>query len=374
MHNSHEIALLQAIAETHDLGPRLILADWLEETGDHYRADFIRMQCKLQATDIPDDERQVLRLRERQLLDAHRKEWLRAIGLPLEDVTFKGGFVSNARLSTWDRDLWLNSNSAQLLATLTELDLSSLALNDDALRDFVKRAQFPALRKLILSKNDLTDESVPALAESVGFPRLETLYLFQNPISVTGLKLLIGSSRFSLKNLDAGEREDGYCMSSGEAEVARREYIRSRLNPLVARYFHDYDQLQSAMLCVAQYWADEANDAVHGNLIVSELIEPTLDGVEYSEDDAQPDPNLPTVRLKGEYGYTGSIVSIWGYGWDENGGAIPLWSAYAPEMANQDYNELKEAYAPAVIFYRHGGYEFLTMPRPHLSGIRPEED
>lgn len=155
MHNSHEIALLQAIAETHDLGPRLILADWLEETGDHYRADFIRMQCKLQATDIPDDERQVLRLRERQLLDAHRKEWLRAIGLPLEDVTFKGGFVSNARLSTWDRDLWLNSNSAQLLATLTELDLSSLALNDDALRDFVKRAQFPALRKLILSKNDL---------------------------------------------------------------------------------------------------------------------------------------------------------------------------------------------------------------------------
>jgi hypothetical protein len=176
-----------------------------------------------------------------------------------------------------------------------------------------------------------------------------------------------------LQQLDLGEPDEGYCMSPGEADVVRRRFIREHLLPILARYFRTYKLLRSAMLCVAQYWADEADDAVHARLIVSELFEPTLKGVRWS-DEPGPDPNVPNTRIKSKYGGPGSQVSIWEAGapWDDNTGAIPLWAAFAPEGGSQEYEELEEAYAPAVLFSRHGGYEFLPMSRPHLDGVRPE--
>jgi hypothetical protein len=67
-----------------------------------------------------------------------------------------------------------------------------------------------------------------------------------------------------------------------------------------------------------------------------------------------------------------SIVKIPHQQWDDNGGAIPLWAAFVEEEGGQEYAFLNDYYAPAVLFFRHGGYEFLPMPRPHLDGIRPE--
>jgi hypothetical protein len=144
-------------------------------------------------------------------------------------------------------------------------------------------------------------------------------------------------------------RAEGYCMSAGEAEMARRQYLRKQLLPVVAQYFTTYERLQSAMLCVAQYWCDEANDAVHGLLIVSELFEPTLEGVESSPADL-------------------------GTPWDDNSGAIPLWAAFATEGGTQEYGHPSEVYASAVMFYRHGGYEILPMRRSQLDGVQPESD
>jgi hypothetical protein len=128
------------------------------------------------------------------------------------------------------------------------------------------------------------------------------------------------------------------------------------------------------VLCVAQYWDDEADDAVHGTIIVSELFEPVLDGVSYGYEESDTDVNLPTTRIKPEHGKgSSSRVSLWETDvvWDENNGAIPLWAAFAPEGGNQNA-ELSENCAPAVMFFRHGGYEFLPMCRPHLDGVRPE--
>jgi hypothetical protein len=141
----------------------------------------------------------------------------------------------------------------------------------------------------------------------------------------------------------------------------------------VTQHFKTYELLQSAMLCVAQYWSDEADDAVHKYLVVSELWEPTLEGVKYSDDEEPPvDPNLPHTPLRSEYGEPPSVISVGPY--DDNYGAIPLWAAFAPEGGNQDYETMAEVYAPAVMFYRHGGYDILPMLRPHLDGIRPEWD
>jgi uncharacterized protein (TIGR02996 family) len=369
-------AFLRAIAASpDDDSPRLIFSDWLEENGEPERAEFVRVQCELASPKVSKKRRHALRVRERELLGAHRHGWCQAFGLPVEDVAFERGLIARMRLSQWDGGRLLDPEFAAWLAPLTELDLSGLQLGDEGLAAFAQRAQLPALRKLILSDNGITDAGATALAWAEGMPRLDTIYLFANPISYVAHTALQDSLGFCLATLDVGERAEGYCMSPGEAEMARRLYLRTHLLPVVSRYFATYERLQSAMLCVAQYWADEADDAVHGELIVSELLEPTLEGVESYPDESYVDPNIPHTQIPPEYHKgSSSAVSLYGAGaeWDDNTGAIPLWAAFAPEEGSQEYERLSDVYGPAVMFYRHGGYKILPMRRPHLDGVQPE--
>jgi uncharacterized protein (TIGR02996 family) len=370
MRDATEAALLRSIAEHGDANVgRLVLADWLEEQGETARAEFVRVQCELASPKLPQKRHDALRVRERALLDAHRQEWVQAFGLPMEDVRFERGLIAGMRLSRWEQGKLLEA--APWLATLTELDLSQLNLGDAGLSALTAAGQFPALRKLMLNGNKITDAGVSSLAAAAGLPRLETVYLFDNPVrDGAGLER---AAHFRLKLLDLGKRAEGYCMSPGEAEMARRQYVRQHLLPIVEQHFQTYPRLQSAMLCVAQYWADEADDAVHGSLIVSELFEPNLEGARSSDEDKPgTDPNVPNTHIKRSYGQGGSEIDFWGGHWDDNSGAIPLWASFAPEEGSQEYENLAEVYAPAVLFYRHGGYEFLPMLRPHLDGIRPE--
>jgi uncharacterized protein (TIGR02996 family) len=372
MIDSREAGFLRAIAEEGDDNTsRLVFADWLEEHDDSPRAEFIRVQCELGSPQLAENRRLELRVRERELLNGHRQQWCQAFELPIEDITFERGLITRMRLSRWDGGKLLDPTYALRFATLTELDLSGLQIGDDGLTAFAECTHFPALRKLILSDNGITDVGGDALAEATGLPDLDTIYLFQNSISGDTRSALEHTFHFTLRNLDLGGHEDGYCMSSGQAEMARRTYVREQLLPLVARYFTTYERLQSAMLCVAQYWADEADDAVHDTMIVSELFEPTLEGVEW-DDESGVDPNLPNTRINSKYG-SGSAVSLYeaDVNWQDNSGAIPLWAAFAPEGGSQDFG-IEENYAPAVMFYRHGGYYFFPMKRPHLDGIRPE--
>jgi uncharacterized protein (TIGR02996 family) len=364
-----EADFLRSIARDDNDAGRLVLADWLEEHGDRDRADFVRVQCELATSGIPEDRRRTLRVRERELLDAHRQTWLRAFGVPLEDVGFQGGLIASARLSEWTDGRLLDAERGSRLATLRELDLSGLAIGDDELSALAEEAYFPALRKLILSDNEITDDGVAALAKAAGLPRLESVYLFQNPVSDGARAILERAAHFRLGDLDVGEHAEGYLMSPGQTDVARRRWVRSQLMPLVSEHFRTYSLLQSAVLCVAQYWADEAHDAVHAKLIVSELFEPTLEGIGYR---TRPDPNLPGTKFKSEHA-AGSVIDFFHRaGWEDNRGAIPLWAAFAPENGNQEYDNLGDAYRPAVMFYRHGGHEFMPIHRPHLDGVRPE--
>jgi uncharacterized protein (TIGR02996 family) len=372
MLDANEAAFLQSIAQEGEGNTgRLAFADWLEERDDTPRAEFVRVQCELAVAKATKQRRQALLVRERDLLNAHRRQWCEAFELPIEEAHFERGLISRMRLSQWQSGKMLESTYAPRFATLTELDLSGLQLGDAGLTAFAGRVRLPLLQKLILSENGITDTGATALGKATCLPRLNTVYLFQNPIGDSARASLERSTHFRLTNLDVGERADGYCMSPGEAEMARHQYLRTELLPVVTRYFNTYERLQSAMLCVAQYWDDEADDAVHGQLIVSELFEPVLEGVnEYGEESAA-DANLPTTRIKAQYGEgSSSMVGLWeaGANWDDNYGAIPLWAAFAPEGGNQNA-DLSENYTPAVMFYRHGEYVILPMGRPQLNGL-----
>lgn len=369
-----EFAFLRNIAlATDDDLPRLAFADWLDERGEAARAEFIRVQCALSHSKLVEARRGALRIRERALLEAHRQDWIQSFPLPIEDVQFRRGLLSAMRLRKWDNGKWPDAPIASHFATLEELDLSGLRILDDGLEHFARQADLPALRKILLNGNAITDAGANALANAERLPRLASVYLFDNQDAQIG-NCLREAPHFKLTALDLGIPATGYLYSPGQADAARREFLRKYLLPCVTNYFRKHEHLRSAMLCVAQYWADEADDAVHENLIVSELSEPTMDGARNGyEEDERPDPNVPNTLIKREYGERyGSHVDTPGVPWDDNSGAIPLWAAFAPEGGSQDQGDLSESYAPAVMFYRHGGYEILPMLRPHLDGIMPE--
>src|SRR5919108_156006 len=69
-------ALESALADNpDDLASHMAYADFLTEQGDP-RGEFIRVQLALEDESVPAGERKRLRQRERELLDAHEREWL----------------------------------------------------------------------------------------------------------------------------------------------------------------------------------------------------------------------------------------------------------------------------------------------------------
>jgi uncharacterized protein (TIGR02996 family) len=72
------LSLLEAARQApHEDGPRLVLADWLEENGEPVRAEFLRLQCCLVPwEDLSPAQRGELETRSRFLLDRHGGAWL----------------------------------------------------------------------------------------------------------------------------------------------------------------------------------------------------------------------------------------------------------------------------------------------------------
>src|SRR5262249_28002803 len=89
-----EEALLQAILDARgDDRPRLVCADWLGENGRAERGDVIRVQCELARPALAPVRRRHLRARERELLNAHRREWLGRLRRSPLPWLFHRGFI-----------------------------------------------------------------------------------------------------------------------------------------------------------------------------------------------------------------------------------------------------------------------------------------
>jgi uncharacterized protein (TIGR02996 family) len=224
---THADAFLQdIIAHPDDDTPRLIFADWLEEQGDAAsvtRAEFIRVQCALVASQLQEQLRAELIRREQQLLGDWAEEWARPIRRLVRFWNFHRGFIDQAtmlartflkhagrlfrlapiqhlRLGLYrvPREWTLSVEpvsmaslaDCQHLSRLQSLDLSENQLESSDVRALVVSEHLTNLLNLDLSHNRIGDSGVRALAASTLLGRLERLDLGVNDFSSGGLRAL----------------------------------------------------------------------------------------------------------------------------------------------------------------------------------------
>ena len=203
--------------------PRLVYADFLEETGTpgHVaRAEFVRVQCELAACDADEARLLHLRIRERLLLNEHVKAWLaplrtrgEALQNPGTHGLFRRGFVETvwmpATVFTWKAaKLFARAPVTELRVTrttlveldellreppatrLTALDLCDRRLGDAAVRSVVGSAVLANLRTLRLRACGLTADAVPLLMDAPAAWRPARLELGLNAIPPADLTTL----------------------------------------------------------------------------------------------------------------------------------------------------------------------------------------
>jgi uncharacterized protein (TIGR02996 family) len=124
----------------------------------------------------------------------------------------------------------------------------------------------------------------------------------------------------------------------------RTEHLKE-LETWVGGQFAAHSDLRSAMLTVAQYWADEADDAVHATIVFSERETPLWPHLcEWEVEDAEGAVAATNERC----------TSCGDLGWppfDDNGDAITAFQSCCREDASQE-STMAEAYLPYAIMRR----------------------
>jgi hypothetical protein len=193
--------------------------------------------------------------------------------------------------------------------------------------------------------------------------------------------------------------------SQQEQDELRARYIDRCVTPFVREMMQKHPRLLSATILVAQYWNDEADDAVHYEVAFSPREAFDLETIEFGEEHYGQEAHSDSYARE----FCGLSLDVGENSWNENYDAIPLFAAFCKEGSTQD-DEFKDAYTPYAVFRReiseteaglreaalrdpqarevlrdyweaHGGVsQTLTlkvvgeMLRPHLDGVRPEWD
>lgn len=126
--------------------------------------------------------------------------------------------------------------------------------------------------------------------------------------------------------------------------VERLAWVRDTLRPWAKRFFEQAPQRQSVLLAAAQYWADEADDAVHLSAWTSTEPVPDFFSSDWEEE--------PT-------GTTSGIDWKQKPGWDDNGSAIRRFQAYCGEGGSQELPTSSQA-EPFALLQREGNGVRLT--------------
>jgi uncharacterized protein (TIGR02996 family) len=161
-----------------------------------------------------------------------------------------------------------------------------------------------------------------------------------------------------------------------ERAIGRVRILEEDFIPHAAEIFAKHPEIRSQMLCVAQYWADEADDAVHANIVYSKRDTPRWPHVcgdrsfsdDEEEEEAQREPPVPIDERCSYCGDFGWVP------WDDNNAAIPAFEAFCREDSSQE-GEVAETYLPYAIAHRDGeGVRIEVVgriTRPHLEMPEP---
>jgi len=158
------------LAASDDAGPRMVLADWLQEAGDP-RGELMALQLRLATT--PDDAQ--LLARERRLFERHRRHFFGALEPDRGSVVWRAGFIDTVRCDVADLVAILGHPSLRMLRTL------AVYFSGDQLEQLARLQLPPTLTTLELrgQVNMRGQLALPALLR--GLPALARLVVLDGP-------------------------------------------------------------------------------------------------------------------------------------------------------------------------------------------------
>lgn len=155
--------------------------------------------------------------------------------------------------------------------------------------------------------------------------------------------------------------------------VERITWLQDELEPWLDRHFKKNPEHQSVLAAVAQYWADEADDAVHLTLLASKSAVPDFFSSEWEEG--------PFGDAKGD-----TVGVSWSNRprWDDNGLSIRSFQGLCGEGGSQELPSSDQA-EPFLLAQREGKRHrstwlgrshrpWLDLPNAALPGFLAEDD
>lgn len=244
-----------------DEGPRLVLADWLDERGDP-RGEFVRLQVRRARLDVNDPSRESVEHCEAALLSQHGDDWLGPLRGMDCDPHFTGGLVFlylcasdlvdlpdeviGSEVFAWVAGigLCLEEERAEAVAAaflapalvgVPELLLLAEAVDDYRLQLLAASPVLGNLRRLELGDNVFGAAGLRALAWSERLPLLRILLLRRNDLMEAGARALVSGSL--LGRLEELSLEDCHLGDEGVAALAQFRFpARLRELHLAANY------------------------------------------------------------------------------------------------------------------------------------------
>lgn len=147
---------------------------------------------------------------------------------------------------------------------------------------------------------------------------------------------------------DDDDFDDGVEMDASDKGAARATAMQS-LRDMARKLFAKQPQYQSLMFGVGQYWADEADDAVHYDICASARATPLwphrCEQTVWDDDGYENVPGEACMNCGEGIPYLGS--------WDDNGAAIGAFEAYCHESGSQEEPSAHN-YLPYAIARKRG--------------------
>lgn len=178
--------------------PRLIYADYLEETGDRTllaRAEFIRLQMALLRDEhLTSQERTQLLIREKLLLNKFAKEWVAPFqkkGEPLASTRCHGLYRRGFIETVWMPAGWFIWKAKKLFTRLPIRELRLTLVSVPEFAEVVQIAEFQKLSALDLSDRRIGLEAIFELHRCPSLDHLKVLRLRACNITNTVADLLV---------------------------------------------------------------------------------------------------------------------------------------------------------------------------------------